>query len=116
MLDTERGQDRPVASPYPANREGSVDQLIRDIRYGLRTLRHNSGFAGIAVLALALGIGANSAIFGVVNAVLLRPLPYKQPDRLVMLWGNVKRQVVERRGASWPDYIDWRERSTSFEG
>jgi len=89
--------------------------LWQDLRYGVRVLRKNKGFAAVAVLTLALGIGANTAIFSVVNAAILRPLPYPDPARLAVLWGNVKRLRVERRGASYPDYRDWRDQSRSFE-
>ena len=61
------------------------------------------------MLALALGIGATTTMFGLLNAVALRPLPYPESDRLVELWGNVERAAVERRGTSIPDYIDWRD-------
>jgi putative ABC transport system permease protein len=70
----------------------------------------------VAVFALALGIGANTAIFSVVNAVVLKPLPYRDPGRLVLLWGNVRRMKVERRGTSYPDFADWRSQSKSFDG
>jgi predicted permease len=69
-----------------------------------------------AILALALGIGATTTIFGMVNAVLLRPLPYPNADRLVEIAGTVQRQEIERRGASYPDYFDWRDRTRSFDG
>jgi putative ABC transport system permease protein len=68
------------------------------------------------MLALALGIGATTAIFGLVNAVVLRPLPYPHAERLVEIWGNVQREQVERRGASFPDYFDWRDQSQSYDG
>ena len=81
----------------------------------LRVLAKNRSFAAVSLLTLALGIGATTAVFSVVNAVLIRPLPYRDPDRLVMLWGNVERTVVERRGTSIPDFVDWRDKSKSFE-
>src|ERR1700676_4307268 len=92
-----------------------LENVFEDLRYGVRTLGKNKGFAAVAVLTLALGIGANTAIFSVVNADILRPLPYPDPARLAILWGNVKRVRVERRGASYPDYRDWRDQSRSFE-
>jgi putative ABC transport system permease protein len=93
-----------------------IETAARDTRYALRMLRRNPGFTVVAVLALALGIGANTAIFSVVNSVLMRPLPFEDPDRLVLLWGNVLRTNLERRGASLPDFLDWRSQSGSFEG
>ena len=92
-----------------------IEVLRQDLRYAARTLRKSPGFTIVAALTLALGIGANTAIFSVVDAVILRPLPYPEPSRLVELWGNVKRAKVERRGASFPDYLDWRAQSRSFE-
>src|SRR4051812_12302323 len=93
-----------------------LEMLGRDLRYAGRTLRKSPGFAAVAALTLALGIGANTAIFSVVNAVMLRPLPYAHPERLVELWGNVRRAKVERRGTSIADYLDWRAQSKSFDG
>src|SRR5437764_3981038 len=92
-----------------------LEMLGKDLRYAARTLRKSPGFTVVAALTLALGIGANTAIFSVVDAVILRPLPYPEPSRLVELWGNVKRAKVERRGTSYPDYSDWRDQSKSFE-
>ena len=85
---------------------------MNDLRFAFRQLRKSPGFTIIAVLTLALGIGANSAIFSVVNHVLLRPLPYPHPERLVYL-----NEVAGGTNTSiaLPDYVDWRKDSTSFE-
>ncbi len=88
--------------------------LWQDLRYGARALLKNPGFALIAVITLALGIGANTAIFTVVNAALLRGLPYREPDRLAHLWEMTPQKEFPRREASYPDFLDWRQ-NQSFE-
>ncbi|MBI1950288.1 MAG: ABC transporter permease, partial [Acidobacteria bacterium] len=93
-----------------------MDTLLQDLRYGLRTLVKNMGFAAVAVLALALGIGANTAIFSVVDAVLLRPLPFGDPDRLMLVLSSNPGKGFPKFPASPPDFIDWREQSQAFEG
>jgi putative ABC transport system permease protein len=93
----------------------SLESIRQDIRYALRTLRKAPGFTLVAVFALAVGIGGNTAIFSLIDAIRVRALPYPDADRLVELWGNVQRARVERRGASFPDYQDWRNQSHSFE-
>ncbi len=90
-----------------------MESLLQDIRYSARTLSKNAGFAAVAVLTLALGIGANTAIFSVVENVLLRPLPYPQPENLVQIWNTYQPQVA-RAGLSPGDYADWREQNASF--
>lgn len=89
--------------------------MIGDLRYAWRALWKSPTTTLGAMLALALGIGATTTMFGLLNAVSLRPLPYPESDRLVELWGNVERQVVERRGTSIPDYLDWKAKSKSFD-
>ena len=88
--------------------------LGQDLRFALRGLRSRPGFSLTVLLTLALGIGANAAIFTVVDAILLRPLPYTQPDRLVHLWERYKSNVDGRSEASYPDYLDWRTRNRTF--
>jgi len=88
--------------------------MINDLRYAWRALWKSPATTLGAMLALALGIGATTTMFGLLNAVALRPLPYPDADRIVELWGNVQRQLTERRGLSIPDYIDYRDRSRSF--
>jgi putative ABC transport system permease protein len=87
--------------------------MFQDLRYGIRMLRRNPGFTFIAVLTLALGIGANSAIFSVVNAVLLRPLPYRDPGRLVLI--NYYRAITLNDFALAAEFFEWRDRAKSFE-
>jgi putative ABC transport system permease protein len=91
-----------------------MQTLLQDLRYGARMLAKKPGFTVIAVITLALGIGANTAIFSVVHALLLRPLPYQEPDRLVML--AQKGSDGRRSTIPYPNYSDWRERAQSFEG
>jgi putative ABC transport system permease protein len=89
--------------------------LAGDFRYSLRLLARNPGFASVAVLTLALGIGANSAVFSLVDAVLLRPLAYPEPERLVWLWESNPAQNLPVVAASPANFADWREQSRSFE-
>jgi putative ABC transport system permease protein len=93
-----------------------MDKLLPDIRYAFRMLLNNRAFTAVAVLALALGIGANTAIFSVVNSVLLRPLPYRDPQRLIMLWENYQqRGGPEREWFSPADFKDFRDQAQSLE-
>ena len=90
--------------------------LWQDLRYSVRLLLRNKAFTAVALLALALGIGANSAIFSVVNSVLFRPLPYRDPARLVMIWENHQQKGGPRHEWCSPaDLKDWREQPQSFE-
>jgi len=91
------------------------EQVWQDVRFGFRMLVKNPGFTIVAVIALALGIGANSAIFSVINTVLLRPLPYKYPDRLVMVWEEATHQGFPRNTPAVANYIDWRDQNHVFE-
>lgn len=89
--------------------------MFEDLRYSFRALVRSPSFTLVAVVGLALGIGANSAIFTVLNAILLRSLPYKKPEQLVLLW-QVNRHTGDRQiKVSAPDYIDWREQSSVFQ-
>jgi len=92
-----------------------MDTLIKDLRFALRSLVKRPGFTIIVVLTLALGIGVNAAVFSVINAVLLRPLPYRDSDRVVTLWQNNLKAGVTRDDVSPANFIDWSEQSKSFE-
>ncbi len=92
-----------------------MDKVLQDIRYGLRVLRKQPGFTAVAIIALALGIGATTAIFSVVNGVLLRPLPYTDPDRLVMVW---ERNIPRNRATnvvSPANYLDWTRQTQTLD-
>ncbi|MCA1591406.1 MAG: ABC transporter permease [Acidobacteria bacterium] len=89
--------------------------FLQDLRYALRVLAKNPGFTAIAVVALALGIGANTAIFSVINTVLLRPLPFDSPERLVKVWGTNQKRGVSKYPVSYPNFTDWRDQNGVFE-
>src|SRR5262245_19879846 len=91
-----------------------MQTLWQDLRYGARMLMKNTGFTLVAVITLALGVGANTAIFSVVNAVLLRPLPYPASEQLVRLLALDTARGATDIGASMPDYREWRKRNQSF--
>ena len=92
-----------------------METLVQDLRYGFRMLWKSPGFTLVAVAALALGIGANTAIFSVVNGVLLRPLPFENPDQLVMIWETDPARGWQTGTPSPPDFREWRSRTRSFE-
>src|SRR5258707_4270326 len=94
-----------------------MESLFKDIRYGARALWRRRGFTAVAVITLALGIGANTAIFSVVNATLLRPLPFKDPERVVMLWGFLPKmaQTTDKLPASAGNFVALRDQNHSFE-
>ena len=111
-----RAVERPEAPEPVVLGAGSKGRLLgglgQDLRYGFRTLRKNPGFTAVAMLALALGIGANTAIFSVVNGVLLRPLTYPDPDRLLMIYETTSE--FSQSSVAYPNYLDWRRESRSF--
>ena len=92
-----------------------TSMLLQDLRYATRALRKSPGFTLIAALTLALGVGANTAIFSVVNAVMLRPLPFAEPDRLVRIWETNLERNRPTFAVSHPNFLDWRAQAGSFE-
>jgi putative ABC transport system permease protein len=93
-----------------------METIIQDLKYGFRSLSKSLGFTSAAVLALALGVGANTAIFSVINGVLLRPLPYPQPESVVSVFQHDTKTGVERSPVSLANFLDYRERAQSFSG
>jgi len=91
----------------------ALEDIGRDLHFGLRSLLRSPGFAVVSILCLALGIGANAALFSVLNSVLLRPLPFKDPDHLVRVYE--KFSGVDQGSVSIPNLRDWQEKSTGFE-
>src|SRR6267142_160493 len=104
---------RPAAPEPPSFAASSVVDVWRDIKYAIRLLLRAPGFAAVALVTLALGIGANTAIFSVLNAVLLRPLPYADPDRLVAIGDRSPDGSPGNTG--YTTFVDWRDRAHAFE-
>src|SRR4029077_1403872 len=90
----------------------TIRGLLRNLRIGLRLLRRSPGFTTVAVTTLAIGVGANTAIFSVVYAVLLAPMPYPNPDQLVMVWSKVQ---GNNNSVSAGDFLDWRQQNSTFQ-
>ena len=88
--------------------------LFRDGRHAVRALLRTPGFTLVAALTFGLGIGANTAVFSVFNGVVLRALPYPEPDRITMVWMDNRGQGIKEDITSWPNYVDWRDQSSSF--
>src|SRR5215212_4568594 len=93
----------------------TMETLLKDLRYGIRSFLKRPGFLVIAVSTLALGIGATTAMFTVVNSVLLRPLQFPEPERIVLFVGINPRQGINESNMSMPDILDWQQQSQSFE-
>jgi len=119
LNELQHTQKRPPADPPlpgETRRLNLLADFLQDLRYASRILWKNPGFTAVAVVALALGIGANTAIFSVVNTVLLRPLPYKDPEQLVMVWEDASRHGYPRDTPTAANYIDWRDQNSVFSG
>ncbi len=91
-----------------------MDTFVQDLRFGLRMLVKSPGFSSVVIITLALGIGATSVIFSIVNAVLLRPLPYRAPDRLVTVWQSLPKEQVDQVPASAPNFLEWQAQSRTM--
>src|SRR5947209_6572008 len=112
------GVERRKEECRDMRRVNYIDDLLRDLRYAGRNLRRSPGFATLAVLIMALGIGANTAVFSVVNTVLLKPLSYRDPDRIVTLSNSLtegEAPTALSKQVSIPDFQDWHDQSSSFE-
>jgi len=111
-----RDTPRNAIPPGTRRKSNFVSDAMQDVRFALRMFAKNPAFTAIAMLALALGIGANSAIFTVVDSILLRPLPFKSPEQLVMIWENATHLGFPKDTPSPANFLDWRQQSTVFEG
>src|SRR5262245_58589059 len=92
-----------------------MESMLQDLRYGVRMLFKTPGLTFIAVISLALGIGANTAIFSIVNTILIKSLPYNDPDRIVLVWGDYPAEGNNRSQVSATDVADWRSQNNVFE-
>ena len=108
------GLDRAKEECREARGVSFIETLLQDLRYALRTLGKSPGFTAIAIITLALGIGANTAIFSVVYAVLLRPLPFANPDQLVIVFEAKPEEGIFKNGCSYPNFTHWREQDHVF--
>ena len=109
------GEDRYREETRSVRATGWLEDGLRDTRYATRALRHSPGFALSALATLALGIGATAGVYGVVRGVVLAPLPYPEPDELVTVWMSNPAQGIDEDITSWPNFVDWRERSRTLE-
>ena len=91
-----------------------LESLLRDVRYGVRTLKRTPGFAAVAILVMALGIGINTAIFSVVHHILVEPLPFPKPEQLYAVWARSDAEGQSRIAASGPDFLDYHDQNNSF--
>jgi putative ABC transport system permease protein len=108
------GLDRAKEECREARGVTFLETLLQDVRYGLRTLVKSPGFTAVAILTLALGIGANTAIFSVVYAVLLKPLPFANPEQLVSVFEARPQEGIATTGTSYPNFEEWREQNNVF--
>src|SRR5215471_13483524 len=92
-----------------------LELVLRDVRFALRQLRRNPGLTAVAILSLGLGVGGNTAIFSIVKAMLLAPLPYPEGDRLVMVWEDVPRWDIPHNTPAPANFLDWRQQNHVFE-
>src|SRR5438093_526179 len=116
ISETSRSFQKPSEPDPSLNAQlKSLSTIMNDFKFAFRQLLKNTGFTAVAVLTLALGIGANTAIFSFVNAVLLRPLPFKDPDRLVTIWERNPEQGYEQNFAATGAFHDWQDQNRSFE-
>jgi putative ABC transport system permease protein len=116
LKDVEHRVSPAVVTPGAEEKINIFADLWQDVRYALRTLAKNPAFTSIAIVAIALGIGANTVIFSAVNAVLLRPLPFKHPRQLVMVWENAAHLGFPKNTPSPPNFLDWQRQNTVFTG
>ena len=119
LLRTEMQRSQKIAKEAPVAGGGRTNVLadfLNDLRYAIRQQRKHPAFTIVAIITLALGIGANTAIFSVVNTVLLQPLPYKDPERLVMVWEDATKAGYPQDTPAAANYVDWRDQNRVFEG